>query len=114
MIMIDIDPITTAEDWRDTVEVLDAETGELVDLSDCVIKMAVKRHGDRNPILTGSTDDGKITVPDAGHFTWAFPQASRSALCKGSYEVGITISQSEEVMQFLVGTISIIDGVVLP
>lgn len=114
MIELELSPLTTAEDWRETIYVSDGETGEPIDLSGAAIKMAVKRHGERTPILTGSTDDGKITVPDLGSFTFAFPVSTRSAMHRGSYEIGITITNMGEVFQLSIGTISVIDGVVRP
>jgi hypothetical protein len=121
MFIANFPAITTASDWSDAVQITDSETGEPVDLTGCTIVVSVARRrkssgnwwfGNR-PLLTATTDDGSVTIVDLGIFAVTFPVATRGGvLTPGVYEVGATISQSGEVIQLLLGTISVLDGIV--
>jgi hypothetical protein len=121
MFIANFQAITTASDWNDAVQITDSETGEPVDLTGCTIVISVARRrkssgnwwwGNR-PLLTATTDDGTVSIVDLGIFAFTFPVATRSGvLAPGVYEVGATISQSGEVIQLLLGTISVLDGIV--
>jgi hypothetical protein len=62
--------------------------------------------------LTGSTDDGKITYVDDGTFDWVFTDTEMRGLCKGTYSVGLTLSDGTNVTQIGTGSLPIIDGFV--
>lgn len=97
------------------IQVRDAETDDLIDLTGFTIIFSIR---DRccAPILTATNDDG-IDVADAaeGMFIVTFTPAQMRTLCAREYDVGCTITDDtddEEVDQFIIGTLSVMDGVV--
>ena len=113
-------------DWIETCKVIDTDTGDPIDLSTCIISMTVLKKV-RNPnfyadgfygrvypnsiILTGSTVTGEITVVDLGTFQWNFPAGRMSGLPQGEYEVGVRFSQGGQIMQLIIGTINVREGI---
>lgn len=91
-------------------EVVDDDTDEPIDLSDCAILFEV-RDG-CSPALSASIGSG-VTVLDTGVFQVEFTAAQMKTLCPKSYEVGCIITRSgEEPQQFIIGTLPVLDGVV--
>lgn len=99
------------EDWIFDLKFIDSESGETVDFTGCTIEIVV-RGNDRCVILSGSTDDGKITSPELGVAEITFLASQVHNICAGSYPVGITIEGSGETVQLFSGTVSVVDGVV--
>ena len=113
-------------DWQEACVLTDQETGELIDISLCRVTMTVTRaasrstvsssyaeefHSGSGPALTGSTDDGTITLPDVGTFEWLFPATRMAGLCQGEYVIGVRISQDDRTAQLIVGTVSVVEGI---
>jgi hypothetical protein len=122
------------EDWTEACVLTDADTGDLIDISQCRVTMTLRnleRRRDAAPgiynsyydrstgsiILMGSTDTGEITLPDVGTFQWSYPETSMCKLIPGEYEVGVRISQidptdgSARTMQLIIGSVDVIEGI---
>jgi hypothetical protein len=116
-------------DWIDTVQVLDDDTGEPIDLSTCSITMTVTNRR-RNPnayrygmggyygplyldliILTGSTASGEITVVDLGTFQWHFTAGQMNNMPQGEYIIGVRITQDDQSIQVMIGTVIVMEGI---
>ena len=111
-------------DWQEACVLTDQETGELIDISQCRVMMTVTRAAPRStvsssyaeeynsgPALTGSTDDGTITLPDVGTFEWLFSATRMAGLCQGEYVIGVRISQDDRTAQLIIGTVSVVEGI---
>ena len=113
-------------DWINTCLVMDDDTGEPIDISLCRITMTILKVS-RNPnyyrdgyygriypnaiILKGSTDTGEITVPQLGVFQWIFSADRMNGLPQGQYEIGIRLSQDDQTMQLVIGSIDVMEGI---
>lgn len=110
-------------DWQVAVMLNDADTGDLIDISGCRVTLSVRplqirpdpfydAYSHTVPIvLTGSTDDGTITLPELGVFNWLFPASRMASLCAGAYVIGVRISQDDRVMQLIVGNVNVEEGI---
>jgi hypothetical protein len=107
-----LDPISNRADWRVTREIVDDDTDELVDLAGAAIRFEVHDRRSRGAVLSASTSNGKITIDDVGTFTVAFSAADMQQLCAGIYDVGCTITRGGATHQFIIGTVTVLDGVV--
>jgi len=107
-----LDPTSNRADWRVTREVVDDDTGELVELAGATIRFEVRDQRARGAVLTGSTADGHVTIDGIGTFTVAFSAAEMGQLCAGIYDVGCTIALNGATNQFIIGTATVLDGVV--
>lgn len=103
---------TTSADCIISFEATDAGTGEAIDLTDVAITFTV-RDAKRCLIWQGTVDDG-ITVeePDTGEFTVWIPEATMDDVCPGEYAVGCVLDDDIVKVQFLIGTLTVRDGVV--
>jgi hypothetical protein len=101
--------VSTREDWIQAVDVVDEE-GDDVTITDATIRLAVRKKGDSAPTLTADTDDGIVIATPT--FTWSFTPDDMGSLCPGQYEVGVAIEIDGETTQLIVGTVSIVDGIV--
>jgi hypothetical protein len=87
------------------------EDGEEVTLTDAVFEMFVCRQGcPDNAVLSGSTTDGKITLPTSTNFQWAFTPDDMGALCAGTYDVFLRVTIDDVVTQILSCTVPIVEG----
>jgi hypothetical protein len=107
-----LDPVSNRADWRVTREIVDDDTAELVSLAGALIRFDVRDQRTRATLLQASTADGRITIDDVGTFTVAFSAADMQPLCAGIYDVGCTITLNGATHQFIIGTVTVLDGVV--
>jgi hypothetical protein len=113
MFNVILEPISNREIWVDQVEVRDS-SNTLVDLSLATIVLSVREPKGKRIILTATTDDATITILSLGIFQWAFTLAQTRNLCVETYELGCTIDIDSATgpVQFFVGTVSVVDGIV--
>lgn len=108
-----LQPVSNRADWLGTLEMLDDDTGEAItDLTGVSLVIEVRARGAHHPILSATTDNGKVTDAGNGVFEWHFDRAEMSAVCPGSYEIGITMSRDDLTDQELIGIVPIVDGIV--
>jgi hypothetical protein len=103
--------VSNREDWRQAMQLVDADTGEVVDISLCSIMMTLRDAKTKQEMLRGSTDSGEIIIGDDMVFSWLFPASRMGALCQSQYEVGIRISQDDRVAQLVIATIDVLEGI---
>jgi hypothetical protein len=101
--------VSNRADWSEAVVLTDAESGDLIDISACRVTLSVTDN--YRALLTASTDDGSITLPDVGTFMWNFSQDQMNALCPGAYPVGVRISQDTRTCQLVIGTVNVMEGI---
>jgi hypothetical protein len=106
-------PRSNKAGWSLVVEVLDDDTDEAVDISDCTIVFELRDPRMITTALSATTDNGKITIGATGFFTVAFTGDDMKTLIAETYEVGCTITNNDsEPQQLIIGTVPILDGVV--
>lgn len=104
---------TNSADWAEALELIDANTNMALDVpDDAVFELAI---GDRcwSGDFRASSEDGAITRPADNIIQWQFTREQLNRFwAPGTYRVGITMKTSGGTTQLLVGTLSIINGVV--
>ncbi|MDX3926735.1 MAG: hypothetical protein QHC90_13150 [Shinella sp.] len=106
-------PISNRADWFGTFEIVDDDTGSVIENIDGItIKIDLRKSRDCYPVLSASTENGKVTDSGNGVFEWHFTRSDMTQLCPGSYDFGLTIMRDEITIQELIGVVPIVDGVV--
>lgn len=101
--------ISNREDWIQAIDVVD-ENGADVNIAAASITVAVRKKGSTTNSLTATVGDG-ITI-STPRFTFTFSEDEMDDLCAGTYEVGCVIEISSVKTQLIVGTVTIVDGIV--
>jgi hypothetical protein len=105
-----LSPISNREDWIETSPLID-DDGTEITLTDATLEMWVCRQGcPQNPLLSGSTDDGKITLPTSTSFKWWFTPDDMSVLCADTYDVFFRATIDSVTTQILAATIQVVEG----
>lgn len=106
--------VSNRADWIEVVEITDAETGELIDLTDAnlILEVRPQHHTDCSPTLSASTGNGKIVIIDLGQAQFTFDRAEMIGVRPGTYEAGLTISRAGITEQLIIAIVAILDGIV--
>jgi hypothetical protein len=100
------------QSWSYTLEVVDADTDEDIDLTGATITFEFRDPRNLLTILSATTGNGKITTPSTGVFIVSFSLSDMQSLSPITYDVGCTILVNGETLQYIIGTIPILDGIV--
>lgn len=101
---------TNREDWEfPPLDIIDDDTGDLIDLSTSTITYGIY-DADRCQRLTGSTDEGSVTLIGTTAFQILIPRSSVTNLCPGSYSMGITLENADQTTSTFSGSIAVLDG----
>ena len=105
---------TNRATYHQDFQLFDDETDEGVDLTGAVITLELKKQTSDTVVLSATTTNGKIVVTDVtnGNFELTFTEGDMRSLDPKTYDVGMTIEQNGEVLQYLKGTLPVLDGVV--
>ena len=103
--------VSNREDWMQAITLTDADTGELIDISGCDITLTVRDFKNKCTVLTGSIDNGEITLPEDGTFMWTFLASAMSGLCQAQYEIGVRIAQDDRTAQLIIATVDVFEGI---
>jgi len=101
--------VSNREDWQQAIDVVD-DNGNGVDISTAAIALAVRARGAGAPALTATSGAGITSA--SPRFTFAFDAGAMRGLYPGAYDVGCIVSLGGVTTQLIVGTVSIVDGVV--
>jgi hypothetical protein len=101
---VKLSPISNRETYSESFQAIDSE-GEAIDLTDATIVCEM-----REPNDSGTT--ALTVVIDEDLFTISLTVDQTRALNVGEYEIGCTIEIDDEVTQFFVGTLPVIDGII--
>lgn len=95
------------------VDLVDEDTGATTDLTDPAltvdIVVTIKDMDGFWTIATASIANGKVTIPGPG-FQWQFEVSDLSALCAGTYRLGVKVTINDFVNDLIDGTIAVIEG----
>lgn len=102
--------VSNKEDWIATSPLID-EDGEEVVLTDANFEMFICRQNCADQaVLSGSTDDGRITLPTSTTFQWAFTPDDMAVFSAGTYDVFLRVTIDDVVTQILSCTVPIVEG----
>ena len=101
--------VSNREHWNQAIAIDDSATGEPVALARAALWVCGQNAPDA-PLLTGSTDDGKLVVTPEG-FDIAFTPADLTALDAGMYAVFVRIElPTGQIIQLIAGELPVIEG----
>lgn len=102
--------VSNREDWIVSSPLID-EDGTEITLTDAALELFICRQGcPGSAVLSGSTDDGKITLPTSTSFQWAFTPEDMSVLCAGTYDAFLRVTIDDVTTQILSCTVPIVEG----
>jgi hypothetical protein len=110
MYICSLDPQSNRATWRQEIQLTDVDTGETIKVDDCDVTITVRDESGRQ-VLSGSSDGGEIIFSEEDMFQWTFSNSQMAALCAGTYNVGVRISQNGIVMQLIIGSVPILEGI---
>jgi hypothetical protein len=100
--------VTNKADWVQPVQVSDAETEELLDLTGAEINVRmVDQQGCEKFSLT--VGDG-VEITGTGVFEFTVSGATLSNLCAGTYRIGSIYRLNDEINDLFIGTVQIADN----
>lgn len=106
-------PISNRADWIGTLELVNDDTGDIItDLTGVSFTLQLRERLCKTPRLTATFENGMAADVGGGVIQWQFPASSMTAICAGSYEVGITIARDGVTEQELIAVQPVLDGVV--
>lgn len=104
---------TTSADWAEAVELIDANTNLPLDVPDeAVFDLAI---GDYcwSGRFRATSEDGAISRPQDNIIQWQFTRDQLNRFwAPGTYPVGLTMQTNGGTTQLLIGTLSVINGIV--
>jgi len=113
MIQRALEPTTNRQDWQFQFRLIDSETGTPVALTeDDVLKLRVRDCRYWRESLTAESGDDHVEIIDGIAFQITFPRSEMQGLCQHQYEVGATFERDGEISQILIGTVTVLDGIV--
>lgn len=126
MISGSLPPVSNREDLKLQFELYDEDTNELINVSSVTeVVVEVVSRGENtsrdygpssqtgNTVLTAKLSKGTVTQPELGIFECTFTASQMSSgLCAGTYDIGGTLTKDSQTVQFLLGTLPVLNGVV--
>jgi hypothetical protein len=103
---------STRQSWTQTFEVEDEDTGDDLDLAGASIVFEIRDPRSLLTVLSATTTNGKITIVDTGVFQVTFAASDMQSLRPQTYDVGCTVTANGATLQYIIGTIPILDGIV--
>ena len=101
--------ISNRETWQEAWDCID-ENGDDVNIAAATVVLEVRKKNDTAASLTATNGDG-ITIATP-RITMRFEVADIRDLTPGTYDVGCTVLLSGDTTQFILGTVTVLDGVV--
>jgi hypothetical protein len=102
--------ISNKSDWKLGVRLRDKTTKELIDLSVYTLEIVIYDERDKCSPISGSTSDGKITLPDINTALWIFRKSDLTNLSAGTYKVAFRASLGVETDELFIATLPVLDG----
>lgn len=103
--------VSNREDVELLYAIVDEDTGDQVDLTSADIVIEISDQ-DGCVRWDGSTDDGDVTLSESTVMRILIPRASMTALCAGTYVVGMTVTNGGLTKSVIVGTLAVLNGAV--
>lgn len=97
------------EDYEYLAQIVDDDTGYLIDLTTATIVAQISDQDGCQRILLG-TSSGEITLPESDTFRIFIPRASMTGLCAGQYRFGLTVENAGQTTSFISGNLPVLDG----
>lgn len=103
--------VSNREDVELIYQLVDEDTGDLIDLTTSTIVCRVTDQGGCQRI-SASLDDGKITLVEDMTMRILISRDEMTNLCAGTYPIGVTIENDDLTKSLIAGTLAVVDGIV--
>src|SRR5262245_24065408 len=108
-----LNPVSNQATWIEDFQLLDIETGDLIDISTATeIKIVVRDPVSKSSVLTLKLSSGEVVVVSIGVFEWRAEASQMRTLTARTYELGCIIDQDGDTVQLIIGTLPVLDGIV--
>jgi len=108
-----LSPVSNRATWLESMELVDVDNGEPVDLSGLTeITIVVRDPRTDAPQLTLTLTNGDVMILDTGVFGWRADAGNMTTLVEGMYEVGCTVTDGVDTAQLVIGYLPVLDGIV--
>lgn len=112
--------ISNKATWRKSARLINKRDQTVADLTNPDLNLDIvvtirgmngSDYGSNNimPLVIGSLDNGKVTVPGPG-FQWQFEDSDLRNLCAGTYRLGVKVTINDFVVDLIAGTIAVVEG----
>lgn len=102
---------TNTEDWTQDVVFVNAETEDPIAIEAATAAEVELREIDGDVTLTGTLDDGTVTLPGSGVMRWTFPRTAVGVLNAGAHEVWVSLTLDGVKTDVFLDTIHVFEGV---
>ena len=109
MLRARLSPISTVDDWIETLYIRDADDGTAFDLTGCTAELGIRKIGEETITTVASTTDANITFPDTGYLHWEVLDADYE-FDVGEYDVRLKLERDGYTTSIIIGTLPVIDG----
>lgn len=97
--------------WFAGVEMTDPEDDTLIDLTGAGVTATMTlRSRTRAETIIASTDDGRLTFPEAGYAVWNVPASAMQDVLAGTYECGLLATKDGATIQGFLVNVPIHEG----
>jgi hypothetical protein len=110
--VVTLQPVSNAEDWDDTFELFDTETGEALDMTAVTaVTLTLWDEDSRAVLLTAALNDG-ITIDDVtgGLVSIHFDAADMTALDAKDYPLRVSMVNGGATKDLILGTLPVTDA----
>lgn len=109
-----LQPVSNAETWTDTLELIEDTTGVALNTGDVTaLTLKLRDPESKETVLEGSISDGDIVAVGAaadGTYQFTFSASVMSALDPKTYEVGCLVSTATVTRQVILGFLPVLEG----
>lgn len=99
--------------YQQDFQLYDDEDGEGISLASATITLEVHKPDCSSAELSATIGSGIVVTDETeGQFELTFTATQMRTLDAVTYEVGLTITQADETVQYLIGTLPVLDGIV--
>lgn len=105
-----LDPVSNRQSFQLIRQIIDAETGEAIDLTGATIVFEVRRKDCSGASLSATTDNGKIIFPTTDTYQIDFTVEEMRTLFPETYDIGLTFERDDETVQIIIGTLPVLAG----
>lgn len=109
MLIASIDASNKA-DWIVDITATDADSGVAIDFTGANITVVLQDENG-NTVLTGTTGNGKVTLPVVGTIEFHFTSNDMATLQPASYSIGCVYNINSVTTQLFTGSVSVYDGI---
>ena len=109
MLIASIDASNKA-DWIVDITTTDADSGVAIDFTGASITVVLQDENG-NTVLTGTTGNGKVTLPTVGTIEFHFTPSDMATLQPATYAIGCVYKINGVTTQLFTGSVAVYDGI---